>query len=1346
MRMLTKPLTLALGVILILSAGTTVSSQESQSEMIAINPKIEEGAMLLDGTLLFRDKAIQLAEKYGKRTTSNSRASEPLIEEGDVVTFWAYDFYAGSYYQTDATLRKIGEHCYFFLENGLSMSDENINSLVDEFDNISYPTDVETFGEEPRPPHDIDNDLRITILVLELNGVGGYFDPSNEYEHNPPFVYSNEREMFYTNYNMGINAIKSTNTHEFQHLIHWNQDVNEEAWINEGCSQLAEYLCGYGHPETAWYFEDNPDTSLTNWEYSAASYGANYMFILYFYEHFGGASIIHDLVAEQSNGIYGVNNVLSNNNYSETFEEVFSNWAVANYIDDTTISNGEYGYENINFQVELSNSHSSFPVSNSGSVEYWAADYVRFYDETGTLVINFDGGDNNDFKANTIEIDSSISISTLSIDQDTQEGTIIIEGFGSSINEVIFVIQSVSENGPNPSEYSYNAMITNDTQPFVEITSPDDGDTVSGTVTIQGIAYDNDEGDEIDKVELRIDDGEWFLVSGTDSWIYQWDTTEVENGNHTIKARAFDGILYSNSDMITLFVENPFGPNISDIPDRWLDEDETLVNTLDLDDYVFDPDNPDSEITWEVSGNINIAIEIDENHLVTIIPSKDWYGQEEVTFTAIDPTEMQDSDVMVITVNAVNDAPSVKENLPDVEFDEDSSHEAFDLDDYFEDVDDDTLSYSYMGNTNVNVLIDENNSVTFSAPENWYGCETITFTARDSEYSVNDTMVVSINPLPDPPVLIKELPDLKFDEDSSIQNAFDLDDYFFDADADPLEYSYEGNVNVVVYIDENNSVSFSVVENWYGKENITLIASDGLYSAQGTVSITVISKQDSPILIKQIPDVTFDEDTLLKNAFYLNAYFDDIDGDTLTFYAKGNENVHVTINANSSVDFSTEENWFGQEEVTFIAQDVSGSAECTVKVTVRSVNDPPLIAVYPITGKIEGTYQVKGSASDIDSNISKVEIKVDNSTWMMATDTSKNKDWSSWEYLLDTTVFSDGIYSIYAIAYDEFSNSSIVMITVEIDNAHAPEVSALPDVTFDEDTTLKNAFNLNDYFFDADNDTLNFRHFASNNITVTIHDNGSVDFSADDDWFGVERVTFRAEDIDNLIATYTINVTVNPVNDVPVITSKPETKAIEDKEYFYKLKVEDKDNDEIQFLLLLKPAGMLISETGRIIWTPTNDDVGTVEVRIRVTDGTAFAYQNFSIDVENVNDAPHVSIIEPQNNSTFNVNTKVTFRVSAFDIDAKDKIKHYYWDFDHDGAFELIADNDTIDYEFFEPGIYVVSVKVSDSDGLESEVDSVTVIIKGVKSTDNSNGFLSIESAIIILSLLIALALRYRRR
>ncbi|UCE38003.1 MAG: VCBS repeat-containing protein [Thermoplasmata archaeon] len=95
-------------------------------------------------------------------------------------------------------------------------------------------------------------------------------------------------------------------------------------------------------------------------------------------------------------------------------------------------------------------------------------------------------------------------------------------------------------------------LIVKDTnqKPTVEIISPDDGERVSGILTISGTATDLD--GEVVEVQIRIDDGAWESAQGTSDWSFQLDTNLYSKGEHIITVRASDG--EENSEEISFSI------------------------------------------------------------------------------------------------------------------------------------------------------------------------------------------------------------------------------------------------------------------------------------------------------------------------------------------------------------------------------------------------------------------------------------------------------------------------------------------------------------------------------------------------------------------------------------------------------------------------------------------------------------------------------------------------------------------------------------------------------------------------------------------------------------------------
>jgi N-acetylmuramoyl-L-alanine amidase len=96
-----------------------------------------------------------------------------------------------------------------------------------------------------------------------------------------------------------------------------------------------------------------------------------------------------------------------------------------------------------------------------------------------------------------------------------------------------------------------------DSPPSVSITSPNHGDTVSGTVTVTADASDDS---AVSQVEFFVDGGSIGVDSdGSDGWSASWDTTAYADGPHTVSAAATDTAGQTASDSITVTVDNSGG-------------------------------------------------------------------------------------------------------------------------------------------------------------------------------------------------------------------------------------------------------------------------------------------------------------------------------------------------------------------------------------------------------------------------------------------------------------------------------------------------------------------------------------------------------------------------------------------------------------------------------------------------------------------------------------------------------------------------------------------------------------------------------------------------------------------
>lgn len=288
-----------------------------------------------------------------------------------------------------ATLAFTSEHAYFYVQEGIETSQEELMEAARTFEEV-YATVTAAFGREWSPG--VDRDPRIAVLHAGLGeAVGGYFSGDDEYLRAVSPL-SNEREMVYLDGSLrpfGGEVYRSVLAHELQHLIHQHTDADEELWVDEGLAEVAAGLVGGGGSFQGAFLAE-PDVQLTTWEQdrsNAVHYGASNLFFLYLLQRFGGTRAAHDLAAQPADGIAGVEAFLDEQDAGVDFVDVFADWVVATYLDEEV---GIYGYR----QVETSLPPSavlSGPGEGADTVHQFAADYLEVALPQGDATFGFEG-------------------------------------------------------------------------------------------------------------------------------------------------------------------------------------------------------------------------------------------------------------------------------------------------------------------------------------------------------------------------------------------------------------------------------------------------------------------------------------------------------------------------------------------------------------------------------------------------------------------------------------------------------------------------------------------------------------------------------------------------------------------------------------------------------------------------------------------------------------------------------------------------------------------------------------------------------------------------------------------
>ena len=292
--------------------------------------------------------AIEFGATHGDGgTPARTIPADPeCCQEGHTQRFFVTDLDDLTIYEIDATLQVVSENAYWYVDDSVAadVSDSDLREAAAEFERRVRPAIVGAIGDIWRPG--VDGDPRLTVLHAPLDAAG-YFGASDEFPR-AIHPYSNEREMIYMGLPPSSAGYLGVLAHEFQHAVHWHLDEGEDAWVDEGMAEIAAYITG-GRLGFTNSFMRRPETQLNYWPNesykTAAHYGASGLFIGYIAQRCGGYAALGELARERADGVNGIDRYLSSR-CDLSFEEVFADWVIANYLDAPADEHGGiYGYD-----------------------------------------------------------------------------------------------------------------------------------------------------------------------------------------------------------------------------------------------------------------------------------------------------------------------------------------------------------------------------------------------------------------------------------------------------------------------------------------------------------------------------------------------------------------------------------------------------------------------------------------------------------------------------------------------------------------------------------------------------------------------------------------------------------------------------------------------------------------------------------------------------------------------------------------------------------------------------------------------------------------------------------------
>ncbi|TBT67569.1 tandem-95 repeat protein, partial [Vibrio parahaemolyticus] len=648
-------------------------------------------------------------------------------------------------------------------------------------------------------------------------------------------------------------------------------------------------------------------------------------------------------------------------------------------------------------------------------------------------------------------------------------------------------------------------------------------------VTIDVLVNDSDvEGDalSIQSASVPSEQGSVDIVDGK----LVFTPAENFNGEATITYIVTDGDLTDEAN-VTVTV-TPVNDSPVAVDDTTSIQEDTAV-TIDV--LTNDTDVDDDKLSIESASvpKEQGTVEVVDGKLV-FTPAENFNGDAEITYTVTDG-ELTDEAKVTVTVNPVNDAPTIKvdavESITEDAVSTDTVIATLEVADT--DTPEDQLTVSLENNSNgYFVLVGDEVKLTQAGVDavnnDELNLKDLTISASVSDGvnpTANDSDSLIVNRVNDAPVAKDDIATTQ--EDTAV--TIDVLPNDSDVDGDKLSIQSasvpeaQGKVEIV-----DGKLVFTPAENFHGDAEITYTLTDGALTDQATVNVTVNAVNDTPVVESNLADQTLAED-FTPYTIDLNTAFSDVDNvdGELTFSVSGNSNVLVSIE-NGIATISPTADWNGSETLTFTATDPSGeSISQTVNFTVAPEADivadkATVVEDTPTIIKVLGndTFEGDGKVVSLDANNGPangtVSINPDGSVTYTPNDNYVGKD--TFTYI----VTSGGV-----------SESTTVEVNVTPVN-DAP-VAKDDIATTQEDTAVTIDVLPNDTDVDGDKLSIESVSVPKEQGTVEVVD-GKLVFTPAESFNGDAEITYTVTD-GALTDQATVKVTVNAVNDTPVVES-----------------------------------------------------------------------------------------------------------------------------------------------------------------------------------------------------------------
>ncbi len=689
-----------------------------------------------------------------------------------------------------------------------------------------------------------------------------------------------------------------------------------------------------------------------------------------------------------------------------------------------------------------------------------------------------------------------------------------------------------------------------DTSP---VANPDTAEvTEEGVVEIDVLANDTDPDTPVEELDVIDAEAENGIVDINPDGTLSYEPDAGFTGEDTINYTITDPDGNEDTSTVTVTVNPDTGSNEPDAVDDAFDFDMDgygggnvrlangaqglLTNDTDPNDdalRVVEIDGSSNLRTW-VDADNGGQIRIGANGAVRFRDVDGDFADTpdgEVVQTSVSYTVSDGNggtDTATVTVN-VTGAADVGTSAPDA-VDDTASATAGDvtvIDVLSNDTDPDTpladLDVVDADAENGIVDINDDGTLSYEPDEGFTGPDTITYTITDPEGNT-DSAIVTVSVVEGEVTPIANPDTADVDEDDSVIIDVLANDTDPDTPVEELVVTEATAPNGEVVINDDGTLSYTPDPDFNGEDQITYTVSDpDGNTATGTATVDVAPINDAPEA--ENDTAATDEETPVTIDVLANDSDVDNTPEELSVIDADAPNGIVDINDDGTLSYEPDAGFTGTDTITYTISDPSGATStATVAVSVASVDQTPV--ANPDTADVDedDSVIIDVLANDTDPDTPVEELVVTEATAPNG-EVEINDD-GTLSYTPDPD-FNGEDQITYTVS-DPDGNTATGTATVDVAPINDAPEAVDDSATTDEGETVTIDVLANDSDVEDGND-LDVIAASASNGSVTINDDGTLDYTPDADFTGTDTISYTVEDSDGATDTASVSVEVDEV-------------------------------------------------------------------------------------------------------------------------------------------------------------------------------------------------------------------------